>query len=85
MAGLDSAGPARLRDLPATDALALVIGNEGEGLSRLTRERCDLLVGLPTSGRVASLNAAVAGSIALYDVWQRRHADGGQQTADDRR
>lgn len=84
VAGLDSAGPARLPDLPATDALALVIGHEGEGLSRLTRERCDLLVGLPTSGRVASLNAAVAGSIAFYDVWRRRHADGGRRTVDDR-
>ena len=72
VAGLDGAGPARLPDLPATDALALVIGNESAGLSRLTRERCDLLVSLPMSGRVASLNAAVAGSIALYDVWRRR-------------
>ncbi len=73
VAGLDAAGPARLENLPAGEPLALVIGSEGAGLSRLTRERCDLLVGLPTSGRVASLNAAIAGSIALYDVWRRRH------------
>lgn len=75
VAGLDAAGPARLPDLPATDGLAIVIGNEGEGLSRLTRERCDWLIGLPTSNRIDSLNAAVAGSIALYDVWRRRHPD----------
>lgn len=73
VAGLAGDGPARLRDLPATDALALVVGSEDRGLARLTRERCDLVVSLPVSGRVESLNAAVAGSIALYHVWQQRH------------
>jgi 23S rRNA (guanosine2251-2'-O)-methyltransferase len=47
-------------------ALGLVVGSEGEGLRRLTREKCDLLVRLPMVGRINSLNAAVAGSIALY-------------------
>ena len=47
-------------------ALGLVIGNEGDGLRRLVRNRCDLIVRLPMLGRVESLNAAVAGSIALY-------------------
>lgn len=46
--------------------LGLVIGNEGEGLRRLVRDRCDLLLKLPMHGRVQSLNAAVAGSIALF-------------------
>jgi 23S rRNA (guanosine2251-2'-O)-methyltransferase len=46
--------------------LGLVIGNEGDGLRRLVRNRCDLIVRLPMLGRVESLNAAVAGSIALY-------------------
>lgn len=46
--------------------LGLVIGNEGDGLRRLVRERCDLIVQLPMHGQVQSLNAAVAGSIALY-------------------
>ncbi len=46
--------------------LGLVIGNEGEGLRRLVRDRCDRLLRLPMAGRVESLNAAVAGSIALY-------------------
>ena len=49
-------------DLP----LGLVIGNEGDGLRRLVRDRCDRLVRLPMFGRVQSLNAAVAGSLALY-------------------
>lgn len=53
-------------------ALAVVVGNEGEGLSRLTREKCDFLVRLPMWGRVESLNAAVAGSIVLYAARQAR-------------
>lgn len=52
--------------------LALVVGSEGEGLRRLVRERCDALAWLPMRGRVASLNAGVAGSIALYLAGQRR-------------
>jgi len=46
--------------------LALVVGNEGEGMRPLVRQKCDLLVGLPMRGKVDSLNAAVAGSIVLY-------------------
>lgn len=46
--------------------LALVVGNEGDGMRSLVRDSCDLLVSLPMLGRVDSLNAAVAGSIVLY-------------------
>lgn len=52
--------------------LALVVGAEGPGLSRLVRDRCDFLVRLPMRGSIASLNAAVAGSIALYQAWRQR-------------
>ncbi len=52
--------------------IALVVGAEGPGLARLIRERCDLLVKLPMAGHVASLNAATAGSIALYNMWRAR-------------
>lgn len=52
--------------------LALVVGNEGKGISRLLREHCDFLVRLPMRGQVNSLNAAVAGSIALYHAWRQR-------------
>lgn len=52
--------------------LALVVGNEGEGLRHLVRESCDQLWSLPMRGKIESLNAAVAGSIALYFVWQVR-------------
>jgi 23S rRNA (guanosine2251-2'-O)-methyltransferase len=53
-------------------ALALVVGSEGEGMRSLVRDSCDLLLRLPMRGRIDSLNAAVAGSIALYLAWQRR-------------
>ena len=52
--------------------VALVVGAEGPGLARLVRERCDLLIKLPMAGHVASLNAATAGSIALYHLWRIR-------------
>ena len=52
--------------------LALVVGSEGRGMRRLVRERCDLLARLPMAGHTGSLNAAVAGSIALYHAWRTR-------------
>jgi 23S rRNA (guanosine2251-2'-O)-methyltransferase len=52
--------------------LGIVVGSEGNGLRRLTRERCDWLVSLPMRGQINSLNAAVAGSIVLYEVLKQR-------------
>lgn len=69
VAGLDAThGTQRHDQADLRGPLALVVGSEGEGLRRLVRERCDFLVRLPMRGRVASLNAAVAGSIALYEA-----------------
>jgi 23S rRNA (guanosine2251-2'-O)-methyltransferase len=53
-------------------ALALVVGSEGQGMRRLVRETCDYLIRLPTYGQIHSLNAAVAGSIALYEIARQR-------------
>ncbi len=53
-------------------AVALVIGSEGHGISRLVRERCDGIVSLPMVGHVNSLNASVAGGILMYEVLRRR-------------
>jgi len=47
-------------------SLALVVGAEGQGLSRLVHRTCDLLIRLPVRGQIASLNASVAGGVALY-------------------
>jgi 23S rRNA (guanosine2251-2'-O)-methyltransferase len=52
--------------------LALVVGSEGRGVSRLVRESCDFLVRLPVRGKLGSLNAAVAGSIVLYEALRQR-------------
>lgn len=73
VAGLED--DARAQDFDTVDLrgpLALVIGAEGPGLARLTRERCDFLLRLPMRGHVASLNAATAGSIILYHAWRSR-------------
>ncbi|MFZ1770424.1 MAG: 23S rRNA (guanosine(2251)-2'-O)-methyltransferase RlmB [Caldilinea sp.] len=76
VAGLDSDEQTpSLASARLDGALAVVVGNEGEGLSHLTREKCDFLVRLPMVGRVESLNAAVAGSIVLYTARQARRAD----------
>ena len=55
-------------------ALAIVVGGESEGLRRLTRETCDLLLDLPMRGHVTSLNAAVAGSVVLYEALRQRQS-----------
>ncbi|MDK2918098.1 MAG: rRNA (guanosine2251-2-O)-methyltransferase [Candidatus Petromonas sp.] len=55
--------------------IALVIGSEGKGLSRLVKEKCDFSVRLPMKGEVSSLNASVAASILMYEVLKQRDAD----------
>jgi 23S rRNA (guanosine2251-2'-O)-methyltransferase len=57
-------------------AVGLVVGSEGRGIGRLVRERCDGAIAIPQVGKIESLNAAVAGSIALYEVVRQRSVDG---------
>ncbi len=52
--------------------LALIVGSEGEGVSRLLRERADFVLKLPMRGQIASLNASVAGAVALYEILRQR-------------
>ncbi len=71
--GLDGDAEVALADHPlAGEACVLVVGAEGAGLSRLTRERCDALVRLPMRGHVGSLNASVAAAVALYELRRQR-------------
>jgi 23S rRNA (guanosine2251-2'-O)-methyltransferase len=73
VAGLEGVPEARVIDeADLRGALAIVVGSEGSGISRLVRESCDFLVRLPMHGRIGSLNAAVAGSIALYAADRQR-------------
>ena len=71
--GSDPAASTVLYDARLLPPLALVVGGEGKGLSRLVRERCDILVRLPMRGRLSSLNVSVAGGILLYEVVRQLH------------
>ncbi len=73
IAGADMAGESMYRQ-DMTGAFALVIGNEGEGLSRLVKERCDYLVSIPMQGHVDSLNAGVAAGILLFEKRRQEQA-----------
>ena len=71
--GLEGSSQALLPEQVRLDGpLALVVGSEGEGMRSLVRASCDLLMRLPMRGQIESLNAAVAGSVALYLAWQAR-------------
>ncbi len=59
-------------DADLTGPMALVVGSEGTGMRRRVRESCDFLVGIPMRGEIGSLNASVAGAIALYAILERR-------------
>jgi len=67
------AGGQLLYDAPLTGPIALVIGNEDEGISRLVAEKCDFLVSIPMIGPIGSLNASVASAVAMYEVLRRKH------------
>lgn len=70
--GLAGEGKTLYTQANLTGPLAIVVGNEGKGLGRLVREHCDVLIKLPMYGHVNSLNAAVAGSITLYEALRQR-------------
>jgi 23S rRNA (guanosine2251-2'-O)-methyltransferase len=73
IAGLDMDGDVDLTALEvATDPLVLVVGSEGKGIARLVRETCDVIVGISMTKATESLNAGVAGGVALYEIARRR-------------
>lgn len=73
IAGLENAPEASIYwDADLKGPLGLVVGSEGSGMRRRVRESCDFLVGIPMRGEIDSLNASVAGAIALYAVLERR-------------
>jgi 23S rRNA (guanosine2251-2'-O)-methyltransferase len=78
VAGLDAEGSVDVHDMTIADGpMVLVVGSEGRGLSRIVASACDMLVSIPMSSGMESLNAGIAGSIALYEIASRRKARSG--------
>ena len=72
VAGADMDGEKAYYEADLTGPLVLVVGSEGKGMSRLTKEACDFIVRMPMVGRINSLNATVAGSILMYESMRQR-------------
>lgn len=74
--GLDDASDRTLFDIGdlANDPVCVILGAEGKGLSRLVRERCDMVVSIPMEGQLSSLNVSVAGALATYEILRNRMA-----------
>ena len=72
--GAAAEGSSPMWETDLTGPLALVIGSEGEGLGRLVRERCDILVSNPLRGKVGSLNASTAAAVLMYEVLRQKLA-----------
>lgn len=65
-------GGTRMYDLDLKGPIGLVIGNEGEGVSRLVREKCDFIASIPMKGDIDSLNASVAAGVLAYEIVRQR-------------
>ena len=70
--GTDGKGDRSLFEADLSGPVAIVVGNEGEGMSRLVREGCDFLVSIPMKGQISSLNASAAAAILLYEAVRQR-------------
>lgn len=74
--GTDGQATKDYRTIDANLPIAIVIGNEGKGISRLVKEQCDWLIHLPMQGQISSLNASVAGALLMYEVYRKRNPIG---------
>jgi 23S rRNA (guanosine2251-2'-O)-methyltransferase len=77
--GTDERAEKTLYETDLPDSVAWVLGAEGEGMRRLTRESCDFLVRIPMQGEVESLNVSVAAGVVLFETARRRHGGKGGQ------
>jgi 23S rRNA (guanosine2251-2'-O)-methyltransferase len=71
--GLDGESDVKINEMKvATEPLMIVVGSEGKGLARLTREKCDLVISIPINASTESLNASIATAITLFWIDQER-------------
>ncbi|MBB2508756.1 putative TrmH family tRNA/rRNA methyltransferase [Staphylococcus cohnii subsp. cohnii] len=74
--GAEAENSTDYREMDAGMPLAIVIGSEGQGMSRLTKDKCDFYINIPMVGHVNSLNASVAASLMMYEVYRKRNQIG---------
>lgn len=74
--GADAGGDKNLYDADFADSCAIVIGSEGDGISRIVRDKCDFIVSIPMKGKVNSLNASAAAAVLLYEAVRQRAQEG---------
>jgi 23S rRNA (guanosine2251-2'-O)-methyltransferase len=74
--GLAGEGDRIYTEIDYRGPIAVVVGNEGRGIRRLVREQCDFLARIPLHGRIASLNASVAGALVLFEAARQRATPG---------
>jgi 23S rRNA (guanosine2251-2'-O)-methyltransferase len=72
--GLDAEGDVEYTDADYTGPVVIVVGSEGNGLSRLVRENCDQIASIPMAGQLSSLNASVSAGLVLYEAFRQRRA-----------
>lgn len=71
--GLDMEGKENIYNTKLDGAIGMVIGNEGEGISRLVKENCDILMKIPMTGKINSLNASVSAAITIYEIVRQKN------------
>ena len=71
--GLDMAGECNIYETKLEGSIGIVVGNEGEGISRLVKENCDVLIKIPMTGKINSLNASVSAAISIYEVLRQKN------------
>ncbi len=72
--GLDMDGEEKIYEAKLEGAIGIVIGNEGNGISRLVKENCDVILSIPMSGNINSLNASVSAAISIYEVQRQKNS-----------
>ena len=71
--GLDMEGASEVYDIKFDGPIGIVVGNEGDGISRLVKENCDFMVKIPMTGKINSLNASVSTAISIYEVVRQKN------------